>query len=224
MVHCNICVALHHPACYMSRLDGGGVRLRGTRRPLSRRHGSITGADPSDATRLPEGTQAMTDVIETAKETARSKKAAAAAFDMPKFELQKFEIPKMEIPTAFREIAEKSVSQAKETYEKMKSAAEDATDILEDTYATATKGASDYGLKIIELARENTNAAFDFATQLMTVKSLSEMVELSTAHSRKQFETLATQSKELAAIAQKVATDSAEPVKESFGKVFKKVA
>ena len=67
-------------------------------------------------------------------------------------------------------------------------------------------------------------AAFDFATQLMTVKSLSEMVELSTAHTRKQFEALATQSKELAAIAQKVATDSAEPVKESFGKVFKKVA
>jgi hypothetical protein len=50
------------------------------------------------------------------------------------------------------------------------------------------------------------------------------MVELSTAHTRKQFEALATQSKELAAIAQKVATDSAEPVKESFGKVFKKVA
>jgi hypothetical protein len=58
----------------------------------------------------------------------------------------------------------------------------------------------------------------------MTVKSLSEMVELSTAHSRKQFETLTAQTKELAAIAQKVATETAEPVKESFGKVFKKVA
>ena len=105
----------------------------------------------------------------------------------------------------------------------MKSAAEEATDVLEDTYATATKGVSDYGLKVIEAARENTNAAFDFATQLMTVKSLSEMVELSTAHARKQFETLTAQSKELAAIAQKVATDTAEPVKESFGKAFKKV-
>ena len=142
---------------------------------------------------------------------------------MPKFELPNFEIPKMEIPAAFREIAEKSVSQAKENYEKMKSAAEEATDVLEDTYATATKGVSDYGLKVIEAARENTNAAFDFATQLMTVKSLSEVVELSTAHTRKQFEALTAQSKELAAIAQKVATDTAEPMKESFGKVFKKV-
>jgi len=166
----------------------------------------------------------MTEAIETTTSKSRSKASPPAAFEMPKFELPNFEIPKMEIPAAFREMAEKSVSQAKETYEKMKSAAEEATDVLEDTYAAATKGASDYGLKVIEAARANTNAAFDFAGQLMTVKSLSEMVELSTAHTRKQFEALTAQSKELAAIAQKVATDSAEPVKESFGKVFKKIA
>ena len=35
----------------------------------------------------------------------------------------------------------------------MKAAAEEATDVLEDTYATASKGASDYGLKVIENAR-----------------------------------------------------------------------
>jgi phasin len=150
-------------------------------------------------------------------------KVAPSAFEVPRFELPNFEMPKLEIPTAFREMAEKSVSQCKETYEKLKSAAEEATDVLEDTYATATKGVSDYGLKVIEVARVNTNSAFDFASQLMTVKSLSEMVELSTAHSRKQFEALTAQSKELAAIAQKVATDTAEPVKESFGKVFNKV-
>ena len=75
---------------------------------------------------------------------------------------------------------------------------------------------------MIEAARENTNAAFDFASQLMTVKSLSEVVELSTAHTRKQFEALTAQTKELAAIAQKVATETVEPVKESFGKVFRR--
>jgi phasin len=166
----------------------------------------------------------MTEAIETTTSKSKAKAASPATFDMPKFELPNFEMPKMEIPAAFREMAEKSVSQAKETYEKMKSAAEEATDVLEDTYAAATKGASDYGLKVIEVARANANAAFDFAGQLMTVKSLSEMVELSTAHTRKQFEALTAQSKELAAIAQKVAADSTEPVKESFGKVFKKVA
>ena len=145
------------------------------------------------------------------------------AFEFPKFEIPNFEMPKMEVPAAFREFAEKSVSQAKENYEKMKTAAEQATDVLEGTYATATKGASDYGLKVIEAARLNTNSSFDFATQLMSVKSFSELVELSTAHMRKQFETLTAQSKELATMAQKVATDTAEPVKESVTKAFKKV-
>jgi phasin len=135
----------------------------------------------------------MSKATETTASKSRSKAAPPAAFEMPKSELPNFEIPKMEILAAFREMAEKSVSQAKE-----------ATDVLEDTYAAATKGASDYGLKVIEAARANTNAAFDFASQLMTVKSLSEMVELSTAHTRKQFEALTAQSKELAAIAQKV--------------------
>jgi phasin len=168
----------------------------------------------------------MSEAVDTYTPTTKSKSRtpSSAAFELPKFELPKFELPKLEVPAAFRDLAEKSVSQAKENYEKMKSAAEEATDLIEETYATASKGASDYGLKCIEVARENTNAGFDFATKLMTVKSLSEAVELSTAHARKQFEAFTTQSKGLAALAQKVTTETVEPVKESVSKVFKKVA
>jgi phasin len=162
--------------------------------------------------------------MDEATVTAPSRTYSAGAFEFPKFEIPHFEMPKMEIPAAFREFAEKSVSQAKENYEKMKSAAEEATDLLEGTYATASKGASDYGFKVIEAARANTNAAFDFATELMAVKTFSDFVELSTGHARKQFEALTAQTKELAALAQKVATDTAEPVKESVTKVFKKVS
>jgi len=167
----------------------------------------------------------MSDTIETYSPNTKSKSySSASPFELPKFELPKFDLPKLEIPAAFRELAEKSVSQAKDAYEKMKTAAEEATDLIEDTYATATKGASDYGLRWIEATRENTNAGFDFATKLMTVKSFSEVIELSTAHARKQFETMTAQGKDLAALAQKVTTETVEPVKESVTKAFKKVA
>ena len=142
-------------------------------------------------------------------------------FEMPKFEMPKFEIPNVEVPAAFREIAEKGLSQAKENYEKMKVAAEEATDMMEDTYATASKGASDYGLKLIEVARANTNAAFDLANELFKVKSPSEIVELTTAHARKQFEAMSAQGKELATLAQKVTTEAAEPIKNSVNKAMK---
>ena len=154
---------------------------------------------------------------------AKAKPATPAAFEFPKFEMPTFEVPHMEVPAAFREFAEKSVSQAKDTYERMKCAAEEATDVLEGTYATATKGVSDYGLKVIEAVRANTNATFDFYTDFVKVKSYSELVELSTSHARKQFEAVTAQTKDLAALAQKVMTETAEPVKDSVTKAFKKV-
>jgi len=137
-------------------------------------------------------------------------------FEIPKFEIPNFEMPSMEMPAAFREFAEKGIAQAKENYEKVKSAAEQATDVLEDTYSTASKGCCGYGLKVIEAARANSNAAFDLMTELMSAKSYAEVVEKSTAYMRAQFETLTAQAKELGEEAQKVATETAEPIKESF--------
>jgi len=153
----------------------------------------------------------------------KAKAKPTTAFEIPKFEIPKFDIPKVEMPAAFREFAERGVAQAKESYEKMKAAAEEATDVLETTYSTASKGASDYGLKVIEVARTNTNAAFDFAGEVMAAKTLSEVVELTSAHARKQFEALTAQSKELSALAQKVATEAAEPIKTGVTKAFGKV-
>ena len=161
--------------------------------------------------------------------TMKPKPAKAAApvvslFEMPKFEIPKFDMPKMEVPAAFREFAEKGVAQSKEAYEKMKATAEENTEMLETVYTTASKGATDYGLKTIEIARTNTDAMFNFIEAMFGVKSASEMVELSTAHARAQFETISGQGKELAALAQKVATDTAEPIKAGVGKAMKKVA
>ncbi len=170
----------------------------------------------------------MSDVAATTPPKAKAKPATAGfeapKFEIPRFDIPKFEVPKMEVPAAFRELAEKSVTQAKDNWEKMKAATEEATDLMEGSYATASKGAADFGLKMIEAARANTNAAFDYATELMTVKSLSEAVELSTTHARKQFDALTTQTKEFTALAQKVATDTTEPIKESVTSAFKKVA
>ena len=148
----------------------------------------------------------------------------APKFEMPKFEIPAFDMPSMEVPAAFREFAEKGISQAKEGYEKIKSATEEATDLMEETYATASKGASEYGSKVIESARANTNAAFDLFGQLLTAKSYSEVVELSTGYLRSQFDTVTAQAKDLAALSQKVATETAEPIKESFTSVIKKAA
>jgi len=161
--------------------------------------------------------------------TVKSKPAKAAApviplFEMPKFDMPSFDMPKLEIPAAFREFAEKGVAQTKDAYEKFKAAAEENTEMLETVYTTASKGTTEYGLKVIEVARANTDAMFDYVEALFGVKSASEFVEVSTKHAREHFETLTGQGKELAGLAQKVATETAEPIKSGVSKAMKKVA
>ena len=88
-------------------------------------------------------------------------------------------------------------------------ASEEAADLLQKTYATVAKGATDYNLKLIEIARTNTRTAFDYAHELLGVKSPSEFIELSTAQMRKQFEAITAQTKELTELAQEVTTEIA---------------
>jgi phasin len=150
-----------------------------------------------------------------------------STFKTPEFPM--VDIPRLEASAAqatatFREFAEKGISQAKDNYAKMKTAAEEATSMLETTYANASKGAADYGLKMVEMARSNTNAAFDFAAELLGAKTMAQMVEISASHTRKHIELAAAQAKELATLAQKVANHTAEPIKDGFTSMVKKAA
>lgn len=123
-------------------------------------------------------------------------------------------------PQAFAEMAEKGNAQAREAYEKASAGAAEAGDLLKNCCATAVRGAQDYNNKFMEFAHANSNSAFDFIQKLYDLKSPSEFVELSTEHSRKQFETLSEQSKQLAALAQKATSATAEPVKAAMTKAF----
>jgi len=123
-------------------------------------------------------------------------------------------------PSNYEEIAEKGVAQAKDTYEKTKVAAEQAADLLTETYATAAKGATDYNLKVIEIVRTNTSTAFEYAQELMGAKSPAEFVTLSTAHARKQVDTMITQAKELSVLAQKVSSEITGPLQAGVTKAF----
>jgi hypothetical protein len=68
----------------------------------------------------------------------------------------------------------------------------------------------DFNVKMIDMAHANMAAFFEFACQLATAKAPSDIIELWTAHTRKQFETLTEQTKEMTALGQKVVWESAQ--------------
>jgi phasin len=128
--------------------------------------------------------------------------------------------PKTDATQAFRATAEKGTAQAKEAFEKMSGATAEATDLIKNSFSTAVKGAQDYNTKFIEFAQANTEASLDFVQKLSGLKSPSDIIELSTDHSRKQFETLSEQTKELVELAQKVTLATVEPLKTGVTKAF----
>jgi len=127
---------------------------------------------------------------------------------------------KLDATQAFRATAEKGTAQTKEGFEKVSAATAEATDLIKNSFSTAVKGAQDYNAKVIEFVQTNTKATVDFVQKLSGVKSPSEFIELSTDHSRTQFETLTEQTKELAALAQKVTLANVEPLKAGVTKAF----
>jgi hypothetical protein len=54
----------------------------------------------------------------------------------------------------------------------------------------------DFDLKMIEIARENTVALFDFAQKVATTREPNTMMELFTAHTQRQMEMFSKQSQE----------------------------
>ena len=128
---------------------------------------------------------------------------------------------KMGTPQAIREMADKGTAQAKASYDKMSAATAEASTVMQNAGATAAQGFKDSNAKVIEFARANSNAAFDYASKLLGVKSPSEFIEVSTEQARKQFEVLSEQTKELTALSQKVMLETAEPLKAGAAKAFR---
>ena len=139
------------------------------------------------------------------------------------FEMPLFELPKMAFPGIFLDIAEQSALRVKENCEKMKAASGEMADAVRETYSTSTKAGADYVVKVIEVSSANSNSVFDFLTRLIGAKSVSEITRLSAGQARKNFDVVSAQNTELWGLAQKVAIETAEPVKKSVTMVLQKV-
>lgn len=127
-------------------------------------------------------------------------------------------LPPVEVPPALREMAEKSLTAYRENYEKMKANAAQVNSALENSYENAGKGVAEYNSRLLAAYESNINSTFDFLNSVVNAKTMADLVELSTGHARRQFETVSGQVKDLSALAQKVASDTSEPIKSTVEK------
>lgn len=140
--------------------------------------------------------------------------SAKLNFDMPFFSFQ----------TIFRDLAEQGATRAKANFEQMKATSEEITEALREACSTNATRAADYGTRVIEISSMNTSSTLEFLSQLADARSFADVVSLSSTHSRKTFEAASGQNRELWDLAQKVATETAEPIKKSFNRALHRAA
>ena len=124
------------------------------------------------------------------------------------------------VTQVLRETTEKSSAQAKEAFENVSAATAEPGNLVRDTYSTALTSAQEYNAKVIEFAQTNTQTNLEFVQKLSNVKSPTEFLELSTNHSRKQFETLAEQARDLLSLAQKTVLTATERAQADVNKTY----
>lgn len=128
-------------------------------------------------------------------------KAETRHVHSPHFEWTKFEFP-----------GGVGMEQIKETQDRMRLTAEATMEAFQKTCATAANAGAEWNAKLAEAVRKNLAAGFELAGDLAAAKSFPEMIEVSTAHARKQVEAVLAQNKELWTLGQKIMTEAAKPI------------
>ena len=166
-------------------------------------------------------------VVETAPVAVAPAPVPAAVVEAPKpfaDAAKLFEAPAASITEMHgkvRSMIEKGLAESRTGYAKVKSAADETAVAVEASFATAKTGVLEINAKAFEALRASAEANFDFAKSAIAAKSVSDLVALQSEFARKQIERLTGQTKEIGALAQKVANDTVEPIKAQVAKTFK---
>ncbi|TVR11515.1 MAG: phasin [Salinarimonadaceae bacterium] len=119
-------------------------------------------------------------------------------------------IPAFEVPAEVREIAERSVDQARKAMDGFVAAAGKAFDTLDGSASTAGASMKDMRAKSFSYAEKNLQAAFDHAQKLVRAKDPTEAMRLQSEFMQSQFEEMRKQMSEFGAAAQAGVTEAAK--------------
>ncbi len=102
-----------------------------------------------------------------------------------------------EIPSSVRDIASRSVDQAREAYNRFLEAARQAQDVVSKSSDVFASGAREMNEKATKFAEANVQANFELAHRLVHAKDLKEALDIQSQFARQQMESYAQQAQEL---------------------------
>jgi len=118
-----------------------------------------------------------------------------------------------QVPDTMHALAESSVAQTREVYERSKNALQAVLESWQKSFGAAGQGATALNRRIIDVAERNINAGFDLATGLAGAKNFADVMASHAAYWRKQIGNLSAQAEEGTKLTAKVA----DPIKRKGG-------
>ena len=118
---------------------------------------------------------------------------------------------RFEIPKDMRAMAEASLNQARQTFEKFLASAQATAGTIEDRGATVRAGAKDISSKAIGYAEKNVQASLSYAESLLKAKDLTEVMRLHAEYVQAQMRALAEQATEMGQAVGRAAMDAVKP-------------
>lgn len=105
--------------------------------------------------------------------------------------------PPFEVPNELRDLAERSVEQARKAFEGFLDVAQRAAGTASDAANTTQAGAKSVGAHVLACTEQNVNAAFDLANKVVRAKDPQETIALQSEYLKTQLAALQAQAKEL---------------------------
>jgi phasin len=117
------------------------------------------------------------------------------------------------MPNLVRSLAEQTLDQSRHSLARMKAAAEEATDTLEQSFETTRDSIRAAQLKALDAAKANADATFSLMRQLLGARSLADAFQLQSTFARERLEAMVDYSKDAQSTLGKIGTEASRPAK-----------
>ncbi|MDX7952787.1 phasin [Lichenihabitans sp. Uapishka_5] len=105
--------------------------------------------------------------------------------------------PSYEIPPEMRDLAEKSVDQARKAFESFIGAAQKAMGQADTTANSMQSSVRVIGDKAVTFTEQNVRSAFDYASRVVKVTDMQELMQLQSEYVKAQMSALQEQAKDI---------------------------
>jgi phasin len=125
---------------------------------------------------------------------------------------------RFEIPEQMREVADKSVEQARQAIEQFLDAAQKAAASAEGSARTVRDGAADLSRQSLAFVEENIAASFDLAQRLVHARTVEEMTALQQEFFSRQMAAAAEQGKQIGGMVSRATSEAMQKASKKAGK------